>query len=135
MNRGLQIGQALPVLLCIRPEGVTLEDLAEAVVASLPGSLTSSDPLVEGIESRHIQVTDATTAALFTCHEAGAFENLEVLHDRRQGHWQRLSELLDRLWPLPQSLDDLPSRGIGECLENRVYIRLLVKHGLNYEAS
>ncbi len=61
-------------------------------------------------------------------HEATGFEHLEVLHERWQGHVERLCEHAHRFRSLAKGRDHGPTSRVGERVKDGIEVRELVRH-------
>ena len=108
------------------------EVFAEPIKAAFPGGAPLGDPVFGGPERGSFDMAGTHAADFFGAHQAAGFEDFEVLHDRRQGHVERLSELADRSGSAAQPLDHDQSGGIRQRLEDATERCSLVKHFLKY---
>src|SRR2546421_6929582 len=114
------------------------EVLAKAVETALPARPPCADPSLDGPQRRWLDPAGPHPPNFLGANEAAHLQHLQVLDHRRQRHRQRLCEFADRGRPAAQPLDDDPSIGIGQRVEDaidRFTLRTSVKHCLKYIAD
>src|SRR3954452_25177681 len=75
-----------------------------------------------------IQPAGPDAPDLLRLDEAALLEHLKVLHDGRQGYWERLGEARDGDGSRAETLQDVPARRVAERVENAAYIGFSPRH-------
>src|SRR5262249_31515731 len=76
--------------------GLPGEIVTEAVEAALPVGAALGDPAPPPAERARLDAARAHPPNLLGADEAARLQHLQVLHNRRQRHWQRSRELAHR---------------------------------------
>src|SRR5262249_8471096 len=87
---------------------------------ALPEHAVSLDPVRGVAERSRVELTAADSAESRAPHEAGAFENPEMLGDRRPRHAERFGELADRVVAAREARGARAWGGVGEGREGAV---------------
>jgi hypothetical protein len=112
----------IPPLLCCLSRGLRFlgEYVPEAIEPALPQRAALGDPLCSNVEPGGLEATDSHAANFVCADDLAALEHLEVLNDCRQGDAERLRQVAGRRRTVAQLLDELPARGVAECVEDLV---------------
>jgi hypothetical protein len=124
-------------LLCERglSGAVVGQDVAEPVEAPLPSATAGVDPVLDGAQPFDIESAGPDAPDLLRSDEAGTLQDLQVLDDTCQRHWQWSSQCRDTRGARSQAFDDPAPRWVSERLKDAVDILELVKHVLKYWAG
>ena len=95
------------------------EVFAEPIEPALPLRPPVGNPSLGFGEGGGIDAASAHPARLLRCDKPRHLQHREVLHHRRQRHFERPLELTDQHRPLRQPLDHRPAGRIGQGLERR----------------
>src|SRR4030088_2284429 len=96
------------------------EEVAEPIQGGFPASAAFGNPPLGGPEPGGFDVEGAYAADFFGAHEAAGLQDVEMLHDRRHRHRERLGELANRGGRAAQALDHAHARGISQGVEEAV---------------
>jgi hypothetical protein len=96
------------------------EDLFESTEATLPGGATLGEPLFGAAHDRWLDTAGADATDFLRSHQPAGLEHLQVLDDRRQGERQWSGELANGRWAAGEALEHVPSRGIGQGVEDAI---------------
>jgi hypothetical protein len=95
---------------------------------SFPKSAVLGNPLFCVFQGLGGQAALARAAGFLLRDKAGILQNLDVLHDRGQGHAVRFSEFGNGSLAEHQAGKDGAAGGIGECAEGRIEGMCIVNH-------
>lgn len=71
----------------------------------------------QGVHTRGVQLVQPPIARSAIDDQVGAFENPQMLGDRRPADWESTGKLADRLRPSQQALEDRPPCRVAERIE------------------
>src|SRR4051812_43863571 len=114
------------------------EVVAQAVEPALPARAPGADPLLHRPQRRRLDPARAHTPDLLRADEPAGLQHLKVLYHRRQRHRQRACEFADRGRSAAQPLDDDPSTGIRQGVEDAIDALVagtILKHRPNYTST
>jgi hypothetical protein len=110
--------------------------LGQAIEATFPADAPFDDPSFGRVEHGRVDAAGAYAADFVGANQAAGFKDLQVLHDRGEGHGEGLGELANGSRCTAQAFDQGQAGGIGEGLEEPIEPRSpLVKHLLKYYAT
>src|ERR1051325_9910043 len=103
----------------------------EPVEAGFPDGALLGEPVLGPLHGAWHQAACADAAVLLRLDEAAGFQHTYVLHQARQSHVERLSELAHGSLALREPRNDCAPRWIGERAEHVVEMRRIVSHTAN----
>ena len=123
-DREVEFGIArLGHLACLLLAGCG-DELLEPVGARLPrGRAGRTASVSTAANGRFSMRAGAHAALLARADQAALLEQMDVLHEGRQRHVERLRQFADARRPLAQPPQHGPARGIGQGLEDAVELR------------
>ncbi len=85
-----------------------------------PKSAPFADPAFRDTQGVRVDTAISDPADLPRPNEAAGFKDLDMLHHRCERHAERLGKLADGCRFLAQTLDDRPTRGVGEGVKDQI---------------
>jgi len=107
----------------------------EVVELALPRSAVIPDPLLEHTKPGGLDAAGADPADFLGMRKPCLFEDLQVLGYGRQGNAKRLGELGDGCGPGNQPVENGPTRGIAQRMEQPIDVDPSVCHECSLWAS
>jgi hypothetical protein len=96
------------------------ERVTEAIKSVFPSSALVADPRLGRSQATQLQVAGADPAALSGPDKAAVLEHLQVLHDRWQGHVERLGQFAHRGRTCDKAFDHAPPSAVSQSLKDPV---------------
>ena len=104
------------------------EEFAEAIELSFPGDAVIANPLLESAKACSFDAAGANAAELFSVHERGLFENLQVLGNGGERDAERFSKTRNGCRAADEAVEDRTARGISEGVEEAIDLLRLCGH-------
>jgi hypothetical protein len=96
------------------------QECFQLIQARGPETFIVAKPSVGDAQRAGVQVANVGSAEHLARYQAGALQCLDVLGGSRQRHGERLGQLTDRLLALRESTKHQPTRGVAQCVKDRV---------------
>ena len=100
----------------------------EAVESVLPQRAVLGDPTLGPFQAAGLEAARAHPTDLLGPDHAAVLQDLDVLHDGRERHGERLGEVADRDRAPAQPLDHRATRRVGQGPEGVVELRRVCHH-------
>ena len=94
------------------------KQLSLAIKATLRERTTIGDPSLDHAKASLFDATGADPPSLFGVHEPAFFEDLQVLNYGGESDIERLCQPGDRNWAFAQLLNNRPTGGIAQGMED-----------------
>jgi hypothetical protein len=107
----------------------------EPVEPVFPSAALLTNPTLGSSESAWLKAAGTDPTALLGPDKIAVLKDLHVMHDRGQGHVERLGQFAHRGRACDEALDHAPPSSVSQCLKDAIQLGPMVNHFIKYTWS